>query len=146
MVGEVIRSPSQAPQPEKEKQQPMTKIYEIIGEVDTVALKASYGETWRGLRLTPPFHIQADSQREAEDIAKQIIDPLQMCTMHITATEQPPLPSAELAELGSELDNIVDALNGDSNDDEHDALFAVGETIAKLLGVDLRDLLEGDGL
>lgn len=121
------------------------KNYEIQGQVDTVALKVSYGETWRGLHLTPPFHLQANNEKEAEDIARQIIDPLNLCTMILTVSEEPSLPSelnAELrAELGAELDNAIEALNGDSKNAEHNALFGLAKAVADVLGINLYELL-----
>jgi hypothetical protein len=123
------------------------KIFEIIGEIDTIALKISYGETWRGLRLTPPFHINADSQREAVDIAKQIIDPLQMCTMHIQATEKPLLPQTELAQLGAALSMAADVLSGpDGRDADYNPLYSLAGAVASVLGVDLDAMIEGDEL
>ncbi len=116
------------------------KIFEIIGEIDTVALKMSYGETWRGLRLTPPFHIEADNRQQAETIARQIIDPLQMCTMNLTINEK----ADPFEYLDSDLYAAIDALNGDSNDDEHSALFGLAGSVAKLRGLDLYELLEDD--
>ncbi len=116
--------------------------WEIIGEVDTVALKDSYGEKWKGVCLTPPFHVYANSRPEAEKIAREIIDPLQLCTMVITAELVPVLPSPALQLLSGELESAIEALNGDSNDDEHDALFSMAKTVAKILGLDLYKMLE----
>lgn len=81
----VTRARPQAFSLGKEKQ---VSSYEVIGQVDTVALKASYGENWKGIRLTPPFRVYADSKAEALQIAESIIDPLHLCTMHITVEEE----------------------------------------------------------
>lgn len=123
-------------------------VYEIVGQIDTITLKSSYGEDWKGLCLTPPFQVTADSKTAALRIAEDIIDPLHLCTMHLTAEEASPVESAEKAQLNGELDNAVEALAGDSNDAEHDALFSMAGTVAAILGLDLYELLktadEGD--
>ncbi len=121
------------------------KTFEVVGEIDTVALKLSYGETWHGIRLTPPFHISADSNAEALRIAKDIIDPLHLCTIKFTVTEQPSSARTDSQQLTDLLYEIVAALNG-SSDTEHAALYSTGNTVATMLGVSLQDLLDGDGL
>jgi hypothetical protein len=119
--------------------------YEVIGQVDTAALKTSYGERWHGIQLTPPFWLTADNEQEAIQLAKDVVDPLHLCTMHLTAKLVQLIPAADVRMLGAELDNAVEALNGDSDDDEeHDALLGMTRIIAGILGVNLDELLDDE--
>lgn len=45
--------------------------------------------------------------------------------------------------LKAELDNALDALQGDSNDAEHEALYGIAQTLARVLGIKDEDLPEG---
>jgi hypothetical protein len=48
--------------------------------------------------------------------------------------------------LQSELDDAIDALEGDSNDAEHDALYGLAETVAQVLGTGFNPHLPGEDL
>jgi hypothetical protein len=123
------------------------KTYVITAAVATVSLKTLSDGTWNGSAEIPEFKVNAESRYEAVALAEEIIDPLSMApATKVTAEEEPPVPSAALTTLGTELLNAADALNGDSNDAEHDALYSLASTVAGVLGVDLASLLEEGGL
>jgi hypothetical protein len=62
--------------------------YIIKASVDTVELRASDGPTMKGLCEIPRFTVKAGGVREAESLAKDIIDPLHM-TDRPTPTSPP---------------------------------------------------------
>jgi hypothetical protein len=53
-----------------------------------------------------------------------------------------PLDGSHRKALSEELNNAAEALSGNSNDAEHNALYGMAETIAALLGVDFGALLK----
>jgi hypothetical protein len=116
--------------------------YIIKASVDTVELRASDGPTMKGLCEIPRFTVKAGGVREAESLAKDIIDPLHMTDTHITA-ELAPRESWSHA-MEEELGVALGALNGDSNDAEHEALLGIAEIVARYLGKDWNQLMYPD--
>ena len=116
--------------------------YVITATVGTVALKTLSDGTWHGSTEIPPFQVTAGSKRDAENLAKEIIDPLDMAPVAtLTALEVPAIPEPDARQLSTELDNAVKALDGD--DAEHEALFGLATVVASVLGFRLDDLLRG---
>jgi hypothetical protein len=120
-------------------------IYNISGHVDTVRMRMLSGIALCGQTTIPPFRVEANDQREAEYIAQQIVDPLNLAPAHrLTVIEEPAVPAAYIVSLSNELDTMIRALNGDSNDQKHAALYGAADIIADLLGFDLETRLADD--
>lgn len=114
--------------------------YTIHATVDTIEIRSESGNL-KGACEVPDFTVEADSEGDALALAKEIIDPLRMTDTHITAEGAPRAPW--LWNMEQELAEAVKAMNGDSNDAEHDALLALAESVAQYLGRDWESLYYG---
>jgi hypothetical protein len=83
--------------------------YVITASVDTVSMKTNDDSVWSGSVEIPPFRVTADSKDEAAQTAREIVDPLDMTGVNITAVEELPSESA-LAELNADLDKMAGAV------------------------------------
>lgn len=115
--------------------------YIIKASVDTIEIRSESGDM-KGLCEIPRFRVKADNVRQATQLAKDIIDPLHMTDTHITA-EPAPRESWSHA-MEEELGVALRALNGDSNDAEHEALLGIAEIVARYLGKDWNQLMYPD--
>lgn len=125
---------------------PRMSTFHVTGQVATISIRTRNSGTWNGSVLIPSFLVKAENQAAARGLAEQIIDPLRMAPASNIDITETPYVLADTALLSNELANAADALNGDSNDAEHDALYSVASTLAGLLGIDLDDLLNHDEL
>jgi hypothetical protein len=84
--------------------------YVITASVDTVSMKTNDDSVWSGSVEIPPFRVTADSKDEAAQTAREIVDPLDMTGVNITAVEELPSESAALAQLNADLDKMAGAV------------------------------------
>lgn len=113
------------------------KTYKIGATVDTIDLTVG-DQQFQGKCLVPNFEVHAENEREAEQLALEIIDPLDLTGVTVTVTEI----QSNVETLTNELQNAIEALNGDSNDQEHDALWSMATVVAAVLGMDLYKLMD----
>lgn len=115
--------------------------FTVNGRVATISFKTEGNDVFNGSITLPEFRVTASTAERARELAAKIVDPLNMApASELTVTED--LSQHYTVTLGELLDEATEALNGDSNDLEHDALYSVAESIAGLLGVRLDELLE----
>jgi hypothetical protein len=115
--------------------------YVVHAKVDTIEIRSDRGDM-KGQCEVPDFTVEADNEGDALALAKEIIDPLRMTDTRITVEEVPREPWRWNME--QELAEAVKAMNGDSNDAEHDALLALSESVAQYLGIDWESLYYGE--
>lgn len=83
------------------------------------------------------------SPEDAVRVARDIIDPLNITTVHITAERVPDvIRENDVAAVKEQLRYAVEELNGPNGPDP--VLFGLAESVATLLGVDLNDLPGND--
>lgn len=113
----------------------MKKMYPVTGRVDTISLIGDVKA--EGSSEVPDFWVEAESSQLAEQMALEIVDPLDLTVSHLTiGVPVNMIPAGETTGLTAELENAVDVLDQDNNyDDEHDALRGLTREVAQLLGV-----------
>ena len=87
----------------------------------------------------PPFYVVAASTAEAEKLAGEVIDPVQMTGVRVTAREAR-IPG--MGELREDLDLAVEALNSASASgaEARNALMQLAQDTACLMGLDWGEL------
>lgn len=117
----------------------LRKLYVVTARVDTINFMGKGGDQrYRGECQVPTFLLDArsgqiNSDKEAIKIAREIIDPLKMTGVHVSVHK---VDIPFLDDLKSDLDTGIEALKGDSNDAEHEALWGITETVARFLDLD----------
>lgn len=72
-------------------------------------MKTSHG-TWNGQVEVPEFRVTADSKEEAGQLAREIIDPLELTGVNVTVTEEETGGPVALARLEADLGQLAGAV------------------------------------
>jgi hypothetical protein len=115
-------------------------MYAITAKVikSELTRKWTWADNWADL---PVFTVDAAGKAEALQLARQIIDPLQITSTNITADEVP--RAAWRAAMESELQDAARALRGDTGR-VMESLRALAETVAAYTGQDWDRLMKGE--